>query len=176
MHSANVVRTTMMMMLMAATSLMAQSAAQPGPEHARLKQLEGSWDAVARMGDSQTTATSVHRMGPGGLWLISEFKADIGGIPFEGHGIDGYDQDRKRYVSVWVDSITSAIMTFEGTYDESSQSLTMVGQGKGADGQPVKYKSKSRTVDQDHNVFEMFQVDPNGKDNLMMTIEYTRKK
>ena len=81
MYSANVVRTTIMLLLVAATSLMAQGDAQPGPEHARLKQLEGSWDAVVRMGDSQTTATSVHRMGPGGLWLISEFKAILVGSP-----------------------------------------------------------------------------------------------
>jgi hypothetical protein len=40
----------------------------------------------------------------------------------------------------------------------------------------VKWKSVSRQVDADHEVFTMYMVGPDGKDIEMMTVEYTRKK
>jgi hypothetical protein len=165
-----------MLVLIVAAATFAQEVAQPGPEHARLKELEGNWDAVVKLADSQAAATSVSRMGPGGLWLVTDFKGELGGSPFTGHGIDGYDQDRKKYVGVWVDSMTSSIMTFEGTYDEGTKTLTTTGHGKGPDGSPATYKTKTRIKDKDHHTFEMFLAGQDGTDHLMMTIEYSRRK
>ena len=154
----------------------AQQPATPGPEHAVLKLLEGEWDAVIKAGGSESKAVSKMRMGLGGLWLITDFRGDAGGLPFEGHGIDGYDQDKKKFTSIWVDSMSSGPMFFEGLYDEKTKTLTMHGDGKGPDGKAARYKSTSISPDDDHHVFEMYVIDAAGKEQRMMTINYTRKK
>jgi hypothetical protein len=149
--------------------------AQPGPEHAIVKSGEGTWDCVVKIGDQQTKATSTSKSALGGLWLITEFKGSIEGQSFEGHGIDGYDLDKKKYTSVWVDSMTSSVMQFEGTYDEKTKTITSYSEGKGPDGKPAKYKGVTTHTDKDHQVFKMYLVQGD-QENLMMTIEYTRKK
>jgi hypothetical protein len=153
-----------------------QQPALPGDEHAVLKKLEGNWDAVIKFGTEQSKGSSTSKMGLGGLWLLTEFKGDAGGAPFEGRGIDGYDLDKKKYVSVWADSMTSSLMTFEGTYDPKTKTMTSTGQGKGPDGKPAKFKTTTAMPDDDHQVFKMFLVGPDDKDIPMMTIEYARKK
>ena len=162
--------------VMTCSSSFSQQPAQPGEEHAVLKDLEGNWDAVIKFGSEQSKGTSTSKMGLGGLWLLTEFKGDTGGAPFEGRGIDGYDPDKKKYVSVWADSMTSSLMNFEGTYDPKTKTMTSVGEGKGHDGKPAKFKTTTAFPDKDHQVFKMFLFGPDGQDSPMLTIEYTRKK
>lgn len=154
----------------------AQEPIKPGPEHALLKSVEGQWDAIVQFGDDKSKATSTYKMECGGLWLISDFQGEFGGMKFQGHGIDGYDPATKKFVSVWVDSWTTDPMRFEGTYDEKTKTITSTAMGKGEDGKPAKFKSVTRHTDKDHHTFKMYLVGPDGGDNLMMTIEYTRKK
>ena len=111
-----------------------------------------------------------------GLWIVSQFRIEFGGQKFEGRGIDGYDAEKKKYVSVWVDSISASAMTLEGDYDTASKTLTMKGEGKGPDGKPATYKSVSILKDKNAHTFHMYLVGSDGKDNLMMTVEYRRKQ
>lgn len=150
--------------------------ASPGPEHRILKEMEGNWDAVVRFGSSESKASAVYKMDCGGMWLINDFSGDMGGTPFRGHGIDGYDQVSGKFVSVWVDSMSSSIIHFEGSYDEKTKTLTLIGQGKGPDGQTAKFKSTTQIKDRDHLAFTMFTVGADDQATLMMTIDYLRKK
>ena len=52
-------------------------------------------------------------MQQGGLWQIIDFKDDTGG--FVGHGVAGYDPMKKKFVSVWVDNMGTALSPAEGT-------------------------------------------------------------
>src|SRR5262249_17982158 len=80
-------------MLVAAASLTAQQPPEvkAGPEHALLKEWEGTWDAAVKSmaGDSKGTVT--WKVDLNGLWLLEHFKADFGGMPFEGLGATSYD-------------------------------------------------------------------------------------
>ncbi len=155
----------------------AQAPAKPGPQHELLKQIEGTWDAMIKAADgSEMKGSMTAKMECGGLWLLSEFKADFGGQDFHGRGTDGYDADKKKFVSIWVDSMSTAPMIFEGDYDEAAKTFTMTGQGKGMDGKPAKFKSVSKLTDKDHHTFKMFIVGPDDKESLMETHEYSRKK
>ena len=154
-----------------------QEAVTPGPEHKMLKELEGTWDATIKTeGQPASKGTAVYKMECGGLWLISDFTGSFGDLKFQGRGTDGYDTDKKKFVAIWVDSMTSAPMVFEGTYDAKTKTQTMHGEGKGPDGKPAKYKNVTTTPDKDHQTFKMYVLGPDGKENLMMTIEYTRRK
>ncbi|MFN0018226.1 MAG: DUF1579 domain-containing protein [Pirellulaceae bacterium] len=158
----------------------AQEPAKPGPEHDILKEMVGTWDAVLSMAGTPKEAASkgksVYKMELGGLWLTSSFEGDFGGAKFEGRGIDGYDQFKKKYTGVWVDSMSSTPMFFEGTRDEKTKILTMTTEHPGPDGKLAKWKSQSSSKDKDHHTFKMFIIGEGGKDEEMFTIEYTRKK
>src|SRR5262245_54137582 len=89
----------------AASAQESPPAPTPGPEHARLKKLEGAWDAVVTEQDGKKTKGEMHyKMVAGGLWLSGNFKGEHMGKPFEGVGLDSYDSAKKKYVGVWVDS------------------------------------------------------------------------
>jgi Protein of unknown function (DUF1579) len=149
---------------------------KPGPEHEKLKELEGNWDAVMEMAGQQSKATATYKSICGGMWLASEFQGDLGGLKFEGHGLDGYDQSKKKYVSVWVDSIENAPLISEGDYDSKGKLLVMTGESLGPDGKAQKVKTTTETKDKDHLTFKMYMNRPDGQEQLVFTIEYTRRK
>lgn len=148
----------------------------PGPEHERLKRLEGTWNAKTKVGDSESSGTVTYRMECGGLWLISDFRGEFAGQQFQGRGMDGYDPEKKKYVSVWVDSMSTRPSLFEGSYDPAKKTLTMTGEAPGPDGRPAKHKMVTQIQDDDHHTFTMYVVGPDGQENKMMSIDYTRKK
>jgi Protein of unknown function (DUF1579) len=164
--------------ILAATAMVSTSQAQlgPGPEHAKLKELVGDWDCVVKMGGTESKGSATYRLDMGGMWVISEFKGEFGGQSFKGMGIDGYDQTKKKYTGVWVDSMTSAPMVSEGTYDSTGKILTMTGEQVGPDGKMVKNKMTSEMKSPDLMLFTMYMVGADGKETPMMTIEYKRKK
>lgn len=153
-----------------------QEVPKPGPEHERLKELEGNWDAVMDMGGQKTKATAAYKSICNGMWLESNFEGDLGGMKFQGHGLDGYDQNKKKYVGIWVDSMTSAPLQFEGSYDLKTKTMTMTGTSHGPDGNPQKFKTTTETKDKDHFTFKMYMVPAEGQEQLAFTIEYTRRK
>jgi hypothetical protein len=158
------------------TSAFAQGPAEPGPEHAMLKKLEGTWNAKVKMGNEESAATVTYKMECGGLWLISDFQGQLGDQKFQGRGADGYDPEKKKFVTVWVDSMTPRPLFMEGTYNKEKKTLTMTGEGLGPDGKPAKHKMTTHMPDDDHQTFTMYMVGPDGADIKVMTIEYTRKK
>jgi hypothetical protein len=162
--------------LMFVPAVRAQEPPKPGPEHALLKQLEGNWEATISFGGMESKGTMTYKMELGGLWLVSNFKGDFGGMQFRGKGLDGYDPAKKKYIGVWVDSMSTTPMISEGTFDKDGKVLTMVGDGPGPDGKPTKHKMVSEMRDKDTMVMTMSSPDSDGKDQVMMTINYKRKK
>jgi hypothetical protein len=151
-------------------------APQPGPEHQKLKELEGTWDAVIKMGEGESKGTTVWKMELGGLWLVSEFQGEVGGQKFSGRGFDGYDPIKKKYVAVWIDSMSNSPMVSEGSYDKDGKVLTMTGEGPGPDGNPTKYKMTTEHKDKDTLFWTMYGPGPDGKEAPMFTITYKRRK
>jgi hypothetical protein len=163
-------------LLLWAGPLLAQFPPAPGPEHEAMKKREGTWTAKIKAGDSESSGIMTMKSECGGLWMITDFQGEMGGQKFQGRGLDGYDPGKKKYVSVWVDSYSTQPMLLEGTLNKEKKTLTMTGEGPGPDGKPVKYKNETVLTDNDHETFSMYLVDADGKENKMLTIEYTRKK
>ena len=162
--------------LFASGFCLGQDFPKPGPEHERLKKIEGKWDAVMDAGGQKSKGAATYKSICGGMWLESDFEGDFGGLKFQGHGLDGYDQSKKKYVGVWVDSMQSAPMTFEGDYDPKAKLMVMTGESVGPDGKPQKFKNTTETKDDDHFTFKMYMLLPDDKEQLAFTIEYTRRK
>ena len=97
----------------------------PSPEHKVLAMGVGVWDAeipVTIPGQdpkdaAKTKGVETNRM-LADKWQISAFKGEFFGTPFEGHGVNGYDAKKGKYVATWVDSMSQQIDLMEGTYDE----------------------------------------------------------
>jgi hypothetical protein len=149
---------------------------KPGPELDKLKALEGTWEATIKAGGMESKGSVTYKMDLGGLWLVSDFQSDFGGQKFQGKGFDSYDAGKKKYVTVWVDSMSTAPLHMEGTFDKDGKVLTMTGEGPGEDGKPTKFKTTSEMKDKDSMTFTMYTLDKDGKDQEMMTITYKRKK
>jgi hypothetical protein len=150
----------------------AQEPPKPGKEHELLKQMEGKWDVVMEGGKGSMT----YKMGLGGLWLISDLDGEFGGMKFSGKGLDTYDPSAKKYRTIWADSMSTAPMIMEGTFDRDSKTMTMTGEGPGQDGKTAKFKTTTEIKDSDTMLFSLFAVGKDGKDQPMIKITYKRKK
>jgi hypothetical protein len=154
----------------------AQAPQTPGPEHARLKEMVGNWDAVMNLGGQESKATATYYAICGGMWIASDFEGELGGAKFQGHGLDGYDQFKKQYTSYWFDSMTSAPMPLVGSFDASGKILSMTGASPGPDGSLQKYRATHEVNGPDGMTFKMYMVSADGKEELAFTITYTRRK
>lgn len=154
---------------------------KPGPEHARLKKLAGTWDYTLSfmMGPGQppqeTKGTEENRM-MGEFWILSDSKSEMMGMPFEGHGTYGYDIYKKKNVGTWVDSMTPEIMYMEGDYDEKAKTLTFTATSHDPmTKKEMKQRIVEECIDDDHRNMHFFGPGPDGKEVEMMTIKYTRR-
>ncbi len=154
---------------------------KPGPEHEILKMDVGSWDAVVEMfgAPGQPPATSKGTESNtlmGGLWLVTDFKGEMMGSPFQGRGISGYDATKKKYVGVWADSMSPAIAHVESTYDAATKTLTGTMEAADMSGKVSAMKETVVYKDPDTRVFTMFAAGSDGSGAPMMRITYTRRK
>src|SRR5262245_39324125 len=85
----------------------AQDMPKPGPEHDKLKQFVGTWDAHVKTtfepGKPAQESKGIYtaKLDVGGFFLITDFKGEIMGAKFHGHGMSGYDPHKKKYIGVW---------------------------------------------------------------------------
>ncbi len=163
-----------MVMMFAGVAVAQPEPAKPeGPEFDALKKSVGKWDMTMKMQGQEFKGTGDYKMGVGGLWLVSDVEIDMGGMKFVGHGMDTYNAKEKKFVGVWLDSMTPSAMNTEGSYDAATKTLTMSGEAPGPDGKPAKFTNKIKWKDDDHYTFAMYQGDAKEPE---FTIEYARKK
>ena len=152
---------------------------KPGPEHELLKKDVGTWDATVEMlmpPAPPSKGVETNTLGPGGLWLINDFKSAMMGAPFQGHGITGWDPAKKKYVGTWVDSMSTSLSVTESTYTAADRSMTGYINTVGPDGGPMKLKAVTQMKDDDTRVFTMYMPGPDGKEAASMRITYKRRK
>jgi hypothetical protein len=165
-----------------ASFLISQEAPKPTPHHEAMKAAVGTWDAVVKMQvgpgkpPMESKGVEVNRLLMGGLWMQSSFSSDMGGVPFEGSGLFGYDPAKGRHVGTWVDSMVMSQAFPQGTCKDHCREVTMTFMGVGMDGKPCAYKEVSTQVDADHRTMTMYVKGKDGKYALEMEIAYTRRK
>ncbi len=160
----------------AAATLRQMPTVKPGPEHEVLKHMAGTWEAEVQFGAfPPSKGTTESELGLGGLWILSDFTSEMmPGMSMSGHEVFGWDGEKKKYVSCWVDSLSTNMSVSEGTWDAASKTMTMTGQGPDMSGQMATMTTVIKVQDADHHVMTMHM---GGADTTpMMTIKYTRKK
>lgn len=156
-------------------------AGTPGDAHKKLDAFVGTWDTKATFWSvpgadpMSMTGTAESKWTMGGRYLEENFKGDFMGMPFEGHGVTGYDNVKKQYWGTWMDNMSTSMMTSTGKNDGNtwmfSGSMTDPMSGKDS-----MVTSKITVTDNDHHIMEMWGPGPDGKNYKSMQIDYTRKK
>lgn len=165
-------------------SAMAQPGAKPTDEHKILARDEGTWDATIKSFTAGPDAepmiskgSEVNTVMTGGLWVLSRFNGDFGGMKFEGRGQFGYDPVKKKYVGTWIDSLSPNLSLLEGSYDPRTRTMTYAGDGTSAEG--VKYSQKMVTTAKDDGsrVFTLYMKVGEAKDEVkFMEVTYQKRK
>jgi len=151
--------------------------ATPGTPHKHFKRLAGRWDCEVKWFTPKPTVSQAKanfQVIMGGRFLQQRFRGKLQGKPFQGMGITGYDNAKKKYVGAWIDSMGTGIMTLEGTYDADTQTLTEIGTASSFMG-PMKLKLVSKYIDNDKFLFTMSLL-KGDETQKMMEITYTRAK
>ena len=150
---------------------------KPGPDQEIFRSDAGVWDAKVEvmMPPMASVGTETNTLGCGGLCLITDFKGDFGGMPFEGHGTTVYDSLKKKYVGTWTDSMSSGIALGESTWDAATKTMTGSMESSDASGHPSKMRSTVEYKDAGTRVFTMYMTGPDGKEVPGMRITYKKK-
>jgi hypothetical protein len=157
--------------------------ATPGAPHKALEMTVGSWDVKTKMWmapgapPQETSGTSENKMILGGRYLEQRYEGTMMGQPFSGIGVTGFDNYKKKFVSTWVDSMGTGIMSMAGTADETGKVITSWGtMDDPAEKRTMKAKTVVTIVDADHHTYESWHALADGKMTKDLEITYTRKK
>ena len=157
--------------------------ATPGATHKALEGTVGSWDVKTKMWmapgapPAESSGTSENQMILGGRFLEQRYSGSMMGQPFNGIGVTGYDNYKKKVVATWIDSASTSIMEMEGSADKTGKVITCFGTMNDVVAKkPMKLKSRVTIVDADHHKYESWHTGADGKWFQDLEITYTRKK
>ncbi len=154
----------------------------PGEPHKRLARLEGNWTTMTRawMGPDkppqESKGTCEQKMILGGRYLRQEYVGEMMGSVFNGINILGYDNHTKKYVSIWIDSMSTGIYYFEGTAGADNKTITQECSYDDPVRGPMVWRSITKIVDDNTQEFEMFLIPKGGKEEKMMEMTVSRKR
>jgi len=153
----------------------------PGPMHEMLAKSVGDWKTINKFwmdpaGEPMIVeGTGKTEMILGGRYQKSTYKSTMMGMETEGINITGYDNATQEFTSIWIDNIGTGTAMTKGTYDESSNSISMKGtMVDPMTKQVMDIRELLTFVDDDHQIFEMYIVS-NGEEFKSMEIEFIRQ-
>ena len=155
-----------------------QEYATPGKNHKYLEYFVGEWDTTTKSWQKPGAEPMVEKqevkskMIFGGRYLKSHLKGSMMGMQAEGMMITAYDNFKKKFISIWLDSQGTGIFQASGTLDTSGKIRTETAEWDDFwTGGKTNYKLVTKIIDKDTYVFEMYQ---NNFKSMEMT--YKRKK
>jgi hypothetical protein len=157
-------------------------AAMPGPVHQKMAKLAGKWKLqvtswMAPGAPPQKSEGSAEfKTILGGRYLQQEVRSSFGDQPFEGMGIEGFDNVTKERFGTWFDNMSTGVMVSRGKCAADAKKCTFKGRMSDAvAGKEVVVTEIMAMTDDDHFTFEMHGPGPGGKTFKMMEIAYTRQ-
>ena len=160
--------------------------------HKLLTDSVGSWSYTVKMwmnGDpsskpdiSKGTATRKAIMDGRFVVMDVTSKMDMPGpdgkpmsMTFKGHGLEGYDNVKKKFVGTWMDNMGTGIMMSEGDYDPATKTFTYNSEMEPMPGMKTAVREVLKITDKDHMTFEWYE-NRGGQSVKTMQIDYTRNK
>lgn len=150
--------------------------------HLFLKKYLGTWDTETTMWSfpgeppSKSKNTYDTSLILGGRFLKMEFKGTMMGQPFEGLQIIGYDNLQQKYITLWIDSTSTAFFQTAGARDPAKDIITETGVWPDPMGGTAKVRTVTRWIGPDEFIYEMYMVGADGKEFKSMENRCIRKK
>ena len=154
----------------------------PGEPHKQFAALAGSWTTTTKEWmepgnpPMESTGTAEMKMLLDGRFLYQEFNGQMMGQPFNGIGIDAYDNMTKKYVTAWMDSMGTGIFLMEGTASTDGRTITLRGSHPEPGGGKMTHRAIWKLIDNNTQQFDMYGSHHGQKEMKMMEITYTRKQ
>jgi len=158
-----------------------KQAATPGEPHKQFAALVGSWTTSTKewmepgKPPTESTGTAEMKMLLDGRFLYQEYNGQMMGQPFNGIGIDGYDNIRKKYVTAWMDTMGTGIFIMEGTASADAKTITLKGSHPEPGGGKMSHRAVWKIIDNNNQTFDMYGAHHGQKETKMMEITYQRK-
>lgn len=153
----------------------------PGQPHQELASLAGEWNHSLKMwmapGATPTESSATSTVTPilGGRYVAEKFEGQFMGMPFEGHGLYGYDNAVNKHFMTWVDNMGTGLMVGWGTADGAK--ITYKGTFVDPmDGAEKPFRSVVTHVGEGHTMMEMYMPAPGGGEFKSMEIHSFQKK
>jgi Protein of unknown function (DUF1579) len=153
----------------------------PAEPHKLFATLVGSWTTTTKewmepgKPPMESTGTADMKMLLDGRFLYQEFNGQMMGQPFNGIGIDAYDNMTKKYMTAWMDSMGTGIFLMEGTATPDGKTITLRGSHPEPGGGKMTHRAIWKIIDADNQTFDMYGAHHGQKETKMMEITYTRK-
>ncbi len=158
--------------------------AEVGAPHEALLARQGTWDATVKFWYGPDTPPEVSQASStvepimGGRYILERFSSTMpDGTAFEGMGLAGYDNLKKAFVAMWIDSMSSGILTAESTSYTADFSRIEF-RGEAPDPVAKRYKTQRSAEswpDGDTRIMEAWEQGPDGTEMKVMEITYRRK-
>ena len=156
---------------------------KPGAAHKVLEPHVGKWTLKMKCHmepgapPMESAATSEVKWIMDGRYIQEEVTGTFMDMPFKGQGLCGYDNLKQKYVSSWVDNMSTGIMQSEGAHDPAAKSFTYETECPDPmSGKYVKGRMVVKWTDNDHYTMQMFGPGPDGKEGMQMELLATRAK
>lgn len=159
-----------------------QKAAQVTQKHELLRKMAGTWQATTRSWMNPAAppqvseGTNVGEMIMGGRFLKVDFQNKMIGATMQGLGLYGYDNLKQEYCGIWLDSMSTSIMSFAGHYDPDRRQLILFGQSMdAATGKETSSRLEYTFLSDDKYIFALYAPGPDGKEFKWVQITYERQ-
>ena len=154
----------------------------PGEPHKLLAKLEGSWTTRTRgwmepgKPPVESTGTCEQKLILDGHYLQQFYSGDMMGAPFTGINILGNNNHTKKYESIWIDSMSTAVYFFVGPGSADNRTITQECSYDDPVRGPSVWRSGTRIKDDNTMAFEMFITPKGGREEKMMEMTVSRKE
>ncbi len=154
----------------------------PGEPHKLLAKLEGSWITRTRgwmepgKPPVESSGTCEQKLILDGHYLQQFYSGDMMGAPFTGINFLGYNNHTKKYESIWIDSMSTAIYFFVGPASGDGRTITQECSYDDPVRGPSVWRSVTKIRDDNTLEFEMFIKPKGGKEEKMMEMTVSRKE
>ena len=153
----------------------------PGDHHRLLAKLEGSWITRTRgwlegKPATESSGTCEQKLVLDGHYLQQTYTGDMMGAPFTGINLLGYNNHTRKYESIWIDSLSTAIYYFAGKGSADGKTITQECSYDDPVRGPAVWRSVTRIKDDNTLEFEMFIAPKGGKEEKMMEMTVSRKE
>lgn len=151
----------------------------PAEEHKEMLESAGTWTTHAEFmtapgaPPSESTGEAVITPVMGGRYMHIVLEMDFMGMPYRGEGHFGYDNGRERFVSTWIDSMSTQISYMTGTTNDDG-ALVMTGETFTPGVGVTDMKIVERWIGDDAWVQTFYDQTPAGEWTKSGTITYSR--